>query len=272
MTPNELYKYLQLISEGREQEAYALREKGIPDILRTYISLDPNNPELNEKKFSTLKENKLWFASTTTLNDPYELKGFRFDMERLKRAGLEGFIDKIDSIWKDYGLICFTDCPIEFLPMWAYYANNHCGFLVEYEIKKKAAIHEVSYESERVDVTGLLLRLIEEGLDAHKKGLQNTPESKALTALLLQNLYFKSIDWAHEKEFRIVQSIHGTKGENLPLSNFGMRVSKIVAGMNCESIHELNNISNALGCGNVWCSRQSEASYGLEVYQYDAEK
>lgn len=272
MNSNELYNYLQLVAEGKEKEAYELCSKDVPEVLRTYINLDDKDATSNQKKFSTLRNNELWFASTSTLNDPYELQGFYFDKEKLESGRLRNYVDKIDTIWDGYGLICFTSCSVDFLPMWAYYANNHKGFCVEFEVYNKAAIHKVFYENSRRDMTVFFEKLIDAGIDAHEKGLQNTPETKALTALMTQNFYFKSRDWSHEKEYRIVQTIHNNKGERLPLSRFGLKTARIVAGMNCseDSIRELNSISNELKCGNVWCSKKSDSRFGIELYQYDS--
>lgn len=148
----------------------------------------------------------------------------------------------------DYGVTCLSSNSIDYLPMWAYYTNNHKGFCVEYEVIKKNCIHEVLYEPERIKVASLIIECIK----AIKSGQKEKADLYA--KIFLQNLFIKAKSWEHEKEYRIVYQIDkNSKGMNVPVYKLGMKTSRIVAGMNCseDNKKKLNEISNSLGLGNV---------------------
>lgn len=57
---------------------------------------------------------------------------------------------------------------------------------------------------------------------------------------------------------------------NIPVSNLGLRTSRIVAGINCSKndIVRLNEISNELGLGNVYKSRVHSEKYTLDYIRW----
>ena len=57
---------------------------------------------------------------------------------------------------------------------------------------------------------------------------------------------------------------------NIPVSNLGLRTSRIVAGINCSinDIVRLNEISNELGLGNVYKSRVHSEKYTLDYIRW----
>lgn len=118
--------------------AKAVRFSTIPDKLIKFIWLDDSDSD--DKKFLSLKRNEIWFAQKDLLNDPYEYKGMLLDRNRMHNAGYSNdIIDYYQQLFdfSDYGITCLSANSIDYLPMWAYYTNNHKGFCVEYNVIKK---------------------------------------------------------------------------------------------------------------------------------------
>lgn len=205
------------------------------------------------------------------MNDPYEYKGMLLDRNKLLNAGYSNdIIDYYQQLFdfSDYGITCLSANSIDYLPMWAYYTNNHKGFCVEYEVIKKDCIHEVLYEPERIKVASLIFQC----RDAIKKAiiLGRREQAEFYSTLFLQNLFIKAKSWEHEKEYRIVYPLDNDIGMNIPVSNLGLRTSRIVAGINCSKndIVRLNEISNELGLGNVYKSRVHSEKYTLDYIRW----
>lgn len=259
-------KYYQLLMDGKSDEAKQIRLESIPDKLIKFIWLDGS--ENDEKKFLSLGNNEIWFSQKDVLNDPYEYKGILLDEKKLEAAGLSketiDFYQKIFD-FSDYAITCFSSNPIDYIPMWAYYTNNHKGFCVEYDVIKKYAIHEVLYEPERIKVASLLFQSREAIKKAIITGEQK--EAEFYSTLFLQNLFVKSKSWEHEHEYRMVYPIDKGVGVNVPISKLGLKVSRIVAGINClpENISRLNEISNRLKLGNVYISNVHSEKYTIEI-------
>lgn len=73
----KIEEYLQLLSEGKVDEARKVRFSTIPSKLIKFIWLDES--EKDEKKFLSLQREEIWFAQKDLLNDPYEYKGILLD-------------------------------------------------------------------------------------------------------------------------------------------------------------------------------------------------
>ena len=258
----KIEEYLQLLSEGKVDEARKVRFSTIPSKLIKFIWLDES--EKDEKKFLSLQREEIWFAQKDLLNDPYEYKGILLDRKKLSEAGYSpDVIEKYQTLFdfSDYGITCLSSNNMDYLPMWAYYTNNHKGFCVEYEVIKKDCIHEVLYEPERIKVASLILQ----SGDAIISG--QVEKANFYSNLFLQNLFIKAKSWEHEKEYRIVYPLdENSKGMNVPIHRLGMRTSRIVAGINCseDNKKKLNEISNSLGLGNVYTSRIHPEQYTID--------
>ena len=245
----KINEYFKLLLEGKKQEAEKIRISTIPNKLIKFISLDES--ENDDLKFLTLKRDEIWFAHKDSLNDPYEYKGMLIDKEKFIKAGYSfETIEKYQTIFdlNDYGVTCLSSNSIDYLPMWAYYTNNHKGFCIEYEVIKKDCIHEVLYEPERIKIASLIIEYIEAIRSRQKE------KASCYAKIISQNLFIKTKSWEHEKEYRIVYPLDkNSKGMNVPVRKLGMRTSRIVAGMNCseDNKKKLNEISNSLGLGNI---------------------
>ena len=258
----KIEEYLQLLSEGKVDEARKVRFSTIPSKLIKFIWLDES--EKDEKKFLSLQREEIWFAQKDLLNDPYEYKGILLDRKKLSEAGYSpDVIEKYQILFdfSDYGITCLSSNNMDYLPMWAYYTNNHKEFCVEYEVIKKDCIHEVLYEPERIKVASL----ISQSGGAIISG--QVEKANFYSNLFLQNLFIKAKSWEHEKEYRIVYPLdENSKGMNVPIHRLGMRTSRIVAGINCseDNKKKLNEISNLLGLGNVYTSRIHPEQYTID--------
>lgn len=262
----EIKKYLELLSDGKQEEAEKIRLADIPNRLIKFVWLDGSKSD--EKKFMSLRRNEIWFSQKDSLNDPYEYKGMLLDRKKMEEAGYPpDIIDKYQTLFdfSDYGITCLSNNTVDYLPMWAYYTNNHKGFCVEYEVIKKNCIHEVLYEPERIKVASLIFQC----RDAVRNAIITGQRDKAdfFSKLFLQNLFIKAASWKHEKEYRIVYPLDNGKGMNVPVSKLGMRTRRIVAGINCseENIARLNEISNELGLGNIYTSKIHPEEYTIET-------
>lgn len=190
------------------------------------------------------------------------------DKDRMKDKGfLDDEIQKYEKLFdfRDLGLCCLSAQEVNYLPMWAYYTNNHKGFCIEYELVRKHCIHEVMYETKRIPIASLFIQLKDALKDAAKYGQKSSSESETIAHLFMKILYIKSKSWEHEREFRIVQPISNEIGENIQISNIGLRVNRVIAGIECsvDNKRVLNDISNQIGCGNAYVAKLSSINYTL---------
>lgn len=259
-------EYLDFLFKGKKEEANQIRFMTIPDKLVKFIWLDGSMTD--EKKYITLKNEEIWFAHKNSLNDPYEYQGMLLDQHKLLEAGYTiNIIEEYQKLFdlNEYGITCFSSNSVDYLPMWAYYTNNHKGFCIEYDVMKKDCIHEVLYEPERIKVASLIFQSKEAVKHAIATG--DTRKADFFTALFLQNLFIKAKAWEHEKEYRIVYPLDNNVGKNVPVHKLGIRTSRIVAGINCsdKDIERLNTISNDLGLGNVYRSKIHKEKYTIDI-------
>ena len=237
-------KYLDLIECGKEQEAILYRMSYIPDVLYKYYPLFENKNEYDikesEKRLSTLQRGEVYLSSLNQFNDPFEGKAFVFEEdehapEGLKKEDLENFVSKMNNKWR---IACFAnpDEKYQNMPMWAYYANYHRGFCVEYELLdfQKAIFYPVSYNPLRVEGNAFVGVLIMGLLNMYNQKIDSSQMSDELNLynhLTHLSLTCKHMSWQHEKEYRALLPFDF--GSYLPLSP-----RKIYLGMNCTKEHE----------------------------------
>lgn len=232
-------RYLDLIENEKYEEATAYKSSCIPDVLYKYFWLD-DNEEKNELRFSTLERGEIYLSTINQFNDPFEGKAFVFDEDDnapkgLRKKDCEDFIKQINEHAR---ICCFAnpDEKYQNMPMWAYYANNHRGFCVEYEITDfhKKFMYPVSYSPYRVTGNAFIGSLILGILDMIKAG-KNTLDMLGTVSvynhLAYLSLTCKHISWQHEKEFRALVPV---KYGNF----FPIIPRKIYLGMNASKEHE----------------------------------
>ena len=191
---------------------WRITQMHIPDVLFKYYSLSTDK-KLNNKKFQTLADGKIFMAAIKDFNDPYDSKCFFYDpakladIERLKRHKGK-FIDDFTAYIKGTAL---TANGIQSMPMWAHYSNNHAGFCVSYDMNSnlqlKACTFPVQYIAERLDITSLVRKQVQQICSKIDKniavGQKETLINDFTMVFIPQLLYNLKLDqWSYEKEFR----------------------------------------------------------------------
>jgi len=235
-------KYKQLILCGKTNEAEIMKNADIPQKLYKFISLSEDEEE-NEKRFQTLENRQIYMSPAHTFNDPYDGKYLFFNKENT--YVITRSYRMIVDMWR---VACLSKQDYLFLPMWAYYANSHKGFCIEYCFTdaQKPDIMPVMYEPLRVDGTAFFEDMIKGVLDPGYT--MNDKFSKSQEFIHL-SLATKHYSWAHEQEYRIMA----------PREKYGNFYSatprKIYIGINCKHQHTQRLINIAAGIG------------GCEIYQ-----
>ena len=231
--------YLDLIEQEKYTEATEYKASCIPDILYKYYTLD-DNEEKNNLSLSTLRNGQIYLSTLEQFNDPFEGKAFVFEDDAIAPKGLQkidfqNFIDQINSHAR---ICCFAnpDEKHQNMPMWAYYANNHRGYCVEYTMisPQKKFLYPVSYDPQRVVgnvFMGNLIMGIVEMIKDGKDSSQIPGNVSVYNHLAYLSLTCKHISWRHEKEVRALVPLQ--YGEYFPAIP-----SKIYIGMNCSAEHE----------------------------------
>lgn len=223
-------KYIELYRQGMFAEAVAYKATQIPTRLVKYYSLN-DDKKINESKIQYLKEEKIFLSSFTGFNDPFEGKFFRFDRERLENCGWDKdfVVEHYYSIAEAFKYTCLSDTDENNMPMWAYYANNHQGFCVEYLLcdKQKKYVFPVTYEPERVSANAITTNLLYEYMKMREEGKEPTDtssEANVYLQMMILSLAAKHKSWEHEKEYRII--CHREDFPAIP--------SRIYIGLNCK--------------------------------------
>ncbi|MGL5436760.1 MAG: DUF2971 domain-containing protein [Lachnospiraceae bacterium] len=223
-------RYISLHQEGKFQEAVDYKCTEIPTTLYKYVGLD-DDKRSNELKLNYLEQGKISLSSFGNFNDPFEGKFFRFDKNMLAEKGWN--IDRIkqyyESVVRNFKYSCLSGVGEQNMPMWAYYANNHSGFCVEYQLidKQKKYIYPVTYEPERMPANTIITNLLHELFTLKRLGKTHkeiSDEGNVYLQLLFLSLAAKHKSWEHEKEYRIIS----------PFEDFPAYPSKIYIGMNCK--------------------------------------
>lgn len=196
-------------------------------------------------------------------NDPYEL---------FLSVDLEGSPDTLatyrELIYElpQLPTTCFSNAPTV-SPMWAHYANNHTGFVLEFDADavdehfENVMIRDVTYrESPDPEIEYALQRSAVTKKARHAIWLQQ---------LVLSEAYFsKFVSWAYEDECRLVASDAEVEdlGGNMILFVPIACVSKIIAGRSASK--ELVERSREIGAehGIEWLHSQIGKSNVLPFF------
>lgn len=162
-----------------------------------YFSHDVFDLVFDREGFCGLK-----FSLPKDYNDPYELF-LALDLS-VPTEHLATYSDIIQEI-PQFPTTCFSRSPIV-SPMWAHYANNHSGFVLELDTSRIAehfpdsSIHDVDYlEKPKTDLHELLARASVIAKPRYAAWLRDA---------VLSTAYFsKYADWAYEQETRMVVGI-----------------------------------------------------------------
>ena len=267
MTRDEESTYVRLLEEGRIAEAEDYLHRLVPRILTKFVALGDDEQE-NEKRFLSLKNNWIWFSTASQYNDPAELASLYFDREDLRSHGVpeelaSAYCHFFAAHIKKFLLVSLSANTPDNLPMWAYYTNNHHGFCIEYEVLDTRQICKLIYVPKRYNITNIFTETLQ-SVAAHEKYGAEFPTDHMKKMIIMKNrLYMKSASWQHENECRIIYLEEEEKaGANIPLDSVGLKIRRIIAGVNCSDKHmaRLQSISNSLGCGKITLAKVNECS------------
>lgn len=246
-------KYLTLLNEHKLEEADEYRKAQIPDKLYKFISLSDDEP-MNNLKLQTLLNKQIWISSVSSLNDPYEFQCMYIDKKRLKQCdypdsiirGMESFLR---SFIEHFGVVSLSANSFDFLPMWAYYANNYKGFCIEYKTIKPDVIFPVFYEKNRIPLASIIANYFNE-YRMLKSGKKPSPDIAFDETILRNQMFLKHESWKNEKEYRIIYPLEEGKGKTVCASDLGLQINSVCVGYDCseENKKQLREICATLGC------------------------
>lgn len=241
--------YMNLISEGKLDEATEFRRKIMPQYIYKFYPLysKTGRGKIDIRTFDTLGNNCIWCSKIEYFNDPYEGIGHYYGFDKDVETRLAGFL-RIAS---------FADDAAQNISMWAYYANNHKGFCVKYEVVEDRYLYDVTYIEQRKSQA----KLWNDAIIKTSKGLPTEKEQ----LLIYEKYLTKHVSWSNEKEYRIMLATEANEkyGKLVKCESVGLKPVKIYAGLECteQNIKRLNRISLKLGCGTVGRSSVSSSEF-----------
>lgn len=204
-----------------------------------YTEIDLVNLRKQEMLLTTLTPNFVQRSTPNTIEEANE------HIQLPMYDSIEVLIDIVKSIRREMlqktGIFCVSQKNDSF-PMWAHYANNAKGFVVEFENLESIF---------KGDETGVLSQITP---IAYNKSPHITfdPCSHRTT------FFTKHPDWSYENEYRIVKQLSKCKktesnGKNLFLSEIPKNlIKRVIIGWNCSSEDRkyveaiTHNVSNAI--------------------------
>lgn len=167
---------------------------------------------VNEDRIDILEESLIRFTQPLDWNDPFEMRPFYYDEKEFKffHANVDnkryqgGEINNF--INSHFVSLSLTESPDDLL-MWAFYANNHRGFLIEFDEnhlffkRKNKHLFKLTYSNIRplvsmAEIFPLCEKLI--------KKLQSSDFIKKQDFQIFTSIICKSINWQNEKEWRLL--------------------------------------------------------------------
>jgi Protein of unknown function (DUF2971) len=189
--------------------------------------------DIIEKAFSKKEACTVKFSLPKDYNDPYELfLAMDLNAQPDDLAFYKDIINELPQIPTS----CFSQSPI-ITPMWAHYAVNHSGFMVEYDTQKltecfpHARLENINYRDSPVEHLGDAL------------AMASTTAKPRHTFWLRQNVfsaaYFsKHTHWSYEREVRLVDTGSSTvMHKNMHLLDIPIEcVSALIVGKNASEM------------------------------------
>lgn len=162
-----------------------------------------------KRDFPLLEKNQIWFSKVGTLNDPYEgtfiidekyRNAFNFIFYNKRNLVQELFKARIEVANvqnKMAGILSLTTDKDNLL-MWSHYAENHEGYILEYDINSQSfnPIGEHAKYNNNVQLI--------------KIKYTNKPISQDIRhKAKFSQLFNKSKCWNYEKEYRFIAGFYG---------------------------------------------------------------
>lgn len=242
----DMKEYVFLFQNKGVMDAERYRMDNAPQKLYKFIPFyDRDNPAVNKRNLETLEEEKVWASKYFALNDPFEFNGMYLDEDKILKSGNSA--DTFYEYWKyiTNSFVTVSFCaekedihPLNNMPMWAYYANNHHGICVEYTVCNPICLYPVSYEKERNPMSVVLGNFVALALDAMDGKISGqNPELLKYQFLVLNLMCVKHRSWKQENEFRILfpyPRLIGN-GKRVDLKEIGLEISAIYLGKDCSN-------------------------------------
>ncbi len=269
----DMKEYVTVFRKEGVADAEKYRMDNAPKSIFKFMPLyDRGNPEVNRRNIETLNERKVWASKYYSLNDPYEFNGMFLNEKKIISSGneVETFYDYKKYINDTFLTTSFCAegelHPINNMPMWAYYGNNHHGICVEYEVTNPICLYPVSYEKERNDMTSVLGNFVSLALDAVKGRISPQNEDLLKFQFLMLNLMcIKHRSWNQENEFRILYPVTHLKeiGKRLLDKEVGLKMKAIYIGKDCSKRNKKNlkDVANKLKIDIYQMSVNEQSSY-----------
>ncbi len=255
----DINKYIDLAQNSIDDaEKYRMTEA--PTSVFKFLPLyDRGNPEINSRNIETIEENCIWASKYSSLNDPFEFKSIYLDEKKIIESGntLEVVEKYVENINNSFLVISFSSVgndihPLNNMPMWAYYANNHHGICIEYEVVSPIVLYPAIYEAGRHKIASIIANFIHLAAQAVEGKIPpNDAELLKYQFIIINALCRKHKAWRHENEYRILYpNIDKVSfGKRILLNETGVRAKAIYLGKNCSNRNnrKLYSVSKKLG-------------------------
>ena len=256
----------------------------LPEKFYKFYSLETEN---DDRTFKTLSEAKVWFGKANTMNDPFEFKNLCISEEKLlnynkKMTSLKEFeetsqyqeiyekerkrrLEKLefynkylDEVFKQkLEIFCVSKNVLTNISMWAYYTNNHKGFVLEFDLLEKnnkdlSNLKPVLYEDKLYKLSYTFIEeIFKVGLELFTE--EDTKKTNRKMSGILQFIYIlcscKDKSWINEQEYRFFKISDADKGELISFVDANLKLTAIYSGVNIsgENKEKLKRIASCLG-------------------------
>ena len=226
-------------------------------------------PSLVDRVFAAPESVSFKCSQPAQFNDPYELF---LTIDFKQSAGMLAYYADVIGAIPQLPTTCFSPSPGN-IPMWAHYAENHEGLVVELEEESVTnhnsgiQIGSVEYrDAPRDELDGLLERAFTLGKPRYIYMLQNSVFGAA---------YFtKATCWSYESERRLIAPEDSTRrtGDIVLLDLPRTCVTALICGARCSADvkDKLRQLSQSIGC--VWLETQIGRSSAKPYFLDDSDK
>lgn len=198
--------------------------------------------------FKSVFDNTLRFSHPSSFNDPFDANIDLLVIRNLSEDKEKEIRKEIKSRYEKISVCCFSkSCQNNV--MWHYYSDKHTGFVVEYN--SKHPFFSKAFEVEYTDEFPVL--------DGNNKDFQNKDFTKLIRPIFL----FKSEEWKHEQEVRMM---HDEKSKNYSLEE--NMIQRVILGKDCTEkneadMKEILSQSKFLGKIDLYKMKIQNESYKL---------
>lgn len=164
--------------------------KGFPEIIDQFLP---------KEMVSAFKDNLL------SIEDFNALDGYLKECKGRLITLIETYFPILSEASKRFSTIaCFSE-SVQSILMWSHYASSHAGFALEYNFRptlknpiKNVVIAPVVYQNRRLDISSYIVWafLVIMGVRTKNPDISTS----------VKNALSKSLDWAYEKEWRLIDS------------------------------------------------------------------